>query len=265
MPIAILSAMEQEADSIVAAMTVRDEGEAGRRRWWRGTLLGEDIVVAHSHWGKVAAASTATWLIARFAPSELLFTGVAGAIAPGLRVGDVVVGERLWQHDMDARPILERHQIPLLGEAALAASAAPSAALVAAARAFLGDTLERALPAAVRARFALDAPSVHVGGIASGDRFVHEAAVAAEIRERLPETLCVEMEGAAVAQVCRAFGLPFSICRTISDTADAAAAHDFTAFVEEVARVYALGIVENRLRATREERAAVRRPTRESP
>ena len=253
-PIAILSAMEAEADSIVGAMRVRDSGEAGRRRWWRGTLADTDIVVAHSHWGKVAAASTATWLVASFGVRDLLFTGVAGAIAPGVSVGDVVVGNRLWQHDMDARPILPRHEIPLLGRAALDASVEPSAQLARAARDFLAVRFERDVPRSARERLVPRTPRVHVGGIASGDRFVHDASVAAEIRERLPETLCVEMEGAAVAQVCHAFGVRFSICRTISDAADEQAPDDFSGFVDTIARLYALGIVENwlTLRAARE-------------
>ena len=242
-PIAILSAMEEEADSIVAAMRVHERGEAGRRRWWRGTLAGRDVVVAHSHWGKVAAASTATWLIATFEVSELLFTGVAGAIAPGLRVGDIVVGDVLWQHDMDARPIIPRHEIPLLGRAALATAATARDELVRAARGFVDEGYSAGVSRAVRDRFALGSPRVHVGGIASGDRFVHDARDAADIRARLPEASCVEMEGAAVAQVCAAFDVDFAICRTISDTADEAAPEDFAAFVDEVARVYALDIV----------------------
>ena len=237
--------MEEEADSIVGAMRVRESGEAGRRRWWRGTLADTDIVVAHSHWGKVAAASTATWLIAAFGARELLFSGVAGAIAPGVSVGDIVVGERLWQHDMDARPLLPRHEIPLLGRAALAASPEPSARLAEAARDFVRTRFEREVPAAARARFVPGTPRVHVGGIASGDRFVHEAAAAAEIRTRLPEALCVEMEGAAVAQVCHAFDVAFSICRTVSDAADEQAPGDFAGFIDEIARVYTLGIVES--------------------
>ena len=243
MTIAIMGAMAEEVDALVEAMDVDERGRAGRRDWWRGTLEGCDVVVAFSHWGKVAAASTATWLVATHAPSAFVFTGVAGALDPDLSIGDVVVADVTWQHDMDARPIIERHEIPLLGRAAVATDKALTASLAAAARVYLAGGGGAAVGEPARRRFGIDAPRVVVGGIASGDRFVHAAADAADIRARLPDARCVEMEGAAVAQVCTAFDVPFALVRTISDGADEAAPLDFPRFVDEVARAYSLGIV----------------------
>lgn len=245
MTIAILGAMPEEVDSLVDAMSVRDQGLAGRCRWWRGELYSaEDVVVTFSQWGKVAAASTATWLVATFDVEELLFTGVAGAMSPDLRPGDIVIGNRLWQHDFDARPLIPRHEIPLLGTAVLQIAEPAQKLLQRAARHFVDNDYTERLPASTCTRFNLQAPRVVVGGIASGDRFVHDAIDVADIVQRLPDVVCVEMEGAAVAQVCAAFGVPFSIVRTISDSADATAPVDFQGFVDEVARVYATGIVE---------------------
>jgi tetratricopeptide (TPR) repeat protein len=81
------------------------------------------VVVVFSRWGKVVAATTATHLISDCSVDEILFTGVAGAAQPGLKVGDVVVGARLWQHNMDARSLFLRHEIPLLGQTSFASDA----------------------------------------------------------------------------------------------------------------------------------------------
>ena len=98
----------------------------------------------------------------------------------------------------------------------------------------------------------IDNARVHSGLIASGDRFVSSAADAANIRRDLQSAghtvLAVEMEGAAVAQVCFDYGVPFAAMRTISDRADADAHVDFSAFVQQVASPYALAIVRQYLR-----------------
>ena len=64
-----------------------------------------------------------------------------------------------------------------------------------------------------------------------------------------PDVLGVEMEGAAVAQVCRDYGLPFAAVRTISDRADDSAHVDFPHFVRNVASRYADHIIQGLLRA----------------
>jgi adenosylhomocysteine nucleosidase len=93
----------------------------------------------------------------------------------------------------------------------------------------------------------LEAPVVHRGLIASGDQFVCDPADVAVMRADLQaaghEPLAVEMEGAAVAQVCHDYGVPFAAMRTISDRADAQAHLDFSAFVTQVASPYALAVV----------------------
>jgi adenosylhomocysteine nucleosidase len=84
---------------------------------------------------------------------------------------------------------------------------------------------------------------VHRGLIVSGDRFVCTGAESAALRALLPDALAVEMEGAAVAQVCHDFGKPFAVMRTVSDRADDDAPQDFTRFVSEVASALTRRIV----------------------
>jgi adenosylhomocysteine nucleosidase len=93
------------------------------------------------------------------------------------------------------------------------------------------------------AEFHLHAPRVHQGLIISGDRFVSTSAESQALRQALPEALAVEMEGAAVAQVCHDYGVPFAAVRTISDRADDAAHTDFQRFIREVASRYSLAIL----------------------
>jgi adenosylhomocysteine nucleosidase len=237
-----MGAMNEEIDSLTAELRGASVSQTGSREYHTGQLWGRDVVLAFSRWGKVAAATTATSLIVKHEVSAILFTGVAGGIDPSLRVGDVIVGSRFYHHDMDARPIFERHEIPLLGTRALLADEQLQAGLLAASERFLGRVEEHIAPETLRS-FGIDRPRVAPGEIASGDRFFASKADAAELRERLPLVRCVEMEGAAVAQVCHEHGVPFAVLRTISDAADDSAPVDFLRFLRAVASAYSHGIL----------------------
>lgn len=239
--------MAEENDSLVRQMRDARKLELGRRTYYQGQLWDKDVVVVFSHWGKVAAASTCAVLITHFKVSEIIFTGVAGAVDRSLNVGDIVVGTDLYQHDMDARPIIKRHEIPLLGKAAMASDLPRRELLMQAAIRFLSSQLADSLSAESIERFSLHAPKAIQGAIASGDQFISSEAHVADIGKRLPDVLCIEMEGGAVAQVCAEFDIPFSIVRTISDAANEQAGVDFPQFVKQVAQLYSLGIIKNLL------------------
>ena len=229
--IGIVSAMHEELRALLAHMPDEAVVVRGGRRFWVGHLDGHELVAVQSGIGKVAAATTAALLCAEFAVERALLTGTAGGLAAGVAVGDVVVAEALLQHDMDASPLFARYEVPLYGTDRFATDAAMSAAVAQAARA------------------ALQGAAVHRGLVVSGDRFVASAVESAALRERLPAALAVEMEGAALAQVCHDFGVPFAVVRTISDRADDAALVDFNRFVEEVASRHTLAIVRGWLAA----------------
>jgi adenosylhomocysteine nucleosidase len=239
-----MAAMQEEIDTLLKELPADSEViDHGRRTYHAGRLWGKPVVVVFSRWGKVAAATTATHLIADFGVEEILFTGVAGAALPGLQVGDVVVGARLWQHDMDARPLLPRHEIPLLGRSSFASDDKRRDQLLQAAAAFLRDDLPTAVSEATRAAFHIQSPKAVAGDIASGDKFFADRADLADLLLRLPSIAAVDMESAAVAQVCHEYGVPFTVVRTISDAADESAAHDFPRFLTHVASAYSHGIV----------------------
>ena len=228
MKLGIISAMREEIDALIPqfAHGYRIE-EAGMRTYYHGALFGHQVVLSFSRWGKVASATTATHIIVHDHIDHLLFTGVAGAVSPDLHIGDVIIGTRLYQHDMDARPLFGRYEIPLLGVNSFSTDTAFRTRSFDAMQAFLrGDTHQ-----------------VVYGAIATGDKFFSRKQDLEELRGGLPDVVCVEMEGAAVAQVCYEHQIPFAVVRTISDRADHAAPIDFVRFISEVARHYSHAII----------------------
>ena len=222
---AIVSAMHQELAAVLALLPDEQKQLAGGREFWVGHLHGQEVVAVLSRIGKVAAATTATALIERFQVDRVVFTGVAGGIAVGVDRGDVVIADAFLQHDLDASPLFPRYEVPLYGTDRFATDPA----------------LTDALAAAVRR--ALHGTHVHRGLVVSGDRFVASAAESQALQQALPDALAVEMEGAAFAQVCRDYGVPFAAVRTVSDRADDAAHGDFLSFIDEVASRHSAAIV----------------------
>ena len=155
----------------------------------------------------------------------------------------MVVGTELLQHDMDATPLFPRYEVPLCGTDRFITDAPLRARLLQAAQEFLTQDLHGAVAAAELAAFRIGTPQVSEGMIVSGDKFFASTDELDELRQRLPLALCVEMEGAAVAQVCDEYALPFGIVRIISDAADEHAVHDFPRFSREIARHYSTGIL----------------------
>ncbi|RZL64941.1 MAG: 5'-methylthioadenosine/adenosylhomocysteine nucleosidase [Variovorax sp.] len=239
---AILSALAEEQQGLIELLEQPRKTVHAGRDFWQGTLHGQPVVLALSRIGKVAAATTATALIERFQVSRILFTGVAGGLGDGVEVGDIVVAKDFLQHDMDASPLFPRYEMPLYGRTRFHADAALTALVQAAATA----TLEHSWPEDGRLAFA--GAKVHHGLMASGDQFISGTRESDELRQSLSaaghHVLAVEMEGAAVAQVCHDYAIPFAAVRTISDRADDNAHTDFPAFVRDIASQYARVIVE---------------------
>ncbi|QMV72088.1 5'-methylthioadenosine/adenosylhomocysteine nucleosidase [Comamonas piscis] len=248
MILAILSALPEEQAGIAALLSDASATDYAGRRYTCGQLHGHAVVLALSGIGKVAAASTAATLIERFGAQAIVFTGVAGGLGDGVQVGDVVVASSYAQHDMDASPIFPRYEVPGYGRARFDCDAALSAQLAVAVQQCLASDA-----AAWTAELGLPAPRMHQGLVVSGDRFVSSAAEVQALRSGLQavgmDALAVEMEGAAVAQVCADHGLPFAAMRSISDRADDSAHLDFPVFVQTVASRYAVAIVQQWLAA----------------
>lgn len=244
---AIVAALHDELASVLALMPDEQKEVVGGREFWVGHLHGQDVVAVLSGIGKVSAATTATLLIDRFKVQRIVFTGVAGGLGPGVKVGDVVLARSFLQHDMDASPLFPRHEVPLYGRARFEADAALADALELACERML-HSLPQQLGTLTVDAFGLQAPRLHQGLLISGDRFVATTAESVALQRGLPDALAVEMEGAAFAQVCHDFGVPLAVVRTISDRADDAAHVDFPRFLREVASRYSGALIDTLLR-----------------
>lgn len=226
---AIVSAMHEELAAVLGGMAEPQRVPVAGREFWRGRLEGHEVVVVLARIGKVAAATTAAVLASRFEVDRVIFTGVAGGLGERVRRGDVVVAREFLQHDMDASPLFARHEVPLYGRSRFVADSSLAEALAAAAREALADVLPDA--------------RVHDGLVISGDRFVSTTGEARALQQALPDALAVEMEGAAFAQVCHDFGVPFAAVRTVSDRADDEAHGDFVDFIRTVASPASAAII----------------------
>ena len=245
--IGILGAMAQEIDEVKALLTEKTVVKIANREFVVGKIGTMRCVVAFSKWGKVAASITATLMIQEFAVTDLVFIGTAGALIEGLQIGDVVISKRLVQHDLDARPMISRFEIPLINRVFVDSDPGLSDLAGRAISNLINKGVKQMVGEETVKEFGLN-PKLHFGDIASGDQFINSVEKRDEIKGLLPNVLCVEMEGAAVAQVCLEFGTPFTVIRTISDTADHNAHVDFNKFVSEVANAYSKAIIGEMIR-----------------
>lgn len=244
--IGIMGAMPEEIDGVVALLSNCVAVSMGKRTYFSGQINGIETVVVFSRWGKVAAATTVTTLIHEFKITELLFTGVAGAISPELKIGDIVLGKKLIQHDMDARPLMQQYEIPLLCKTYFESDATHlDTASKAINTVFENKSMHSVIGEQDLMEFNISQPKLFIGDIASGDQFFSTNTQKQNLNSQLPNVLCVEMEGAAVAQVCYEYEIPFSIIRTISDVADETAHIDFPSFIKKVSSKYAADIIKN--------------------
>ena len=230
-PLAIIGAMAEETAPLVTAAVDAVVERAGPFELHRARLGGVPVLLATCGIGKVQAAALTQALLDRGA-AAVLFTGVAGGVDPSLRVGDLVVATDALQHDVDVTALgYALGQVP--GHDAVRWVADPE--------------LRDRVVAAARAVATAEGVQLVVGTVASGDRFVADPAEVARLRATFGAA-CAEMEGAAVAQVCAAWGVPWAIVRSVSDTADHDARVDFRAFTK-VAAARAVAVVQGTLEA----------------
>ena len=232
-PTAILGAFKDEIrmleDSISGKEIITLEGI----KFVQGKLHGKSVVVAYTGIGKVNAAMTTTLLIHNFHPRAILFTGIAGSINPEITPGDIVVGKRTVQHDLnyvyDDSIVSYRPTNPVTdtldpvfypADPTLLHLADSVCSLLTLKKVDLGDTVVQ--------------PKIWSGTIATGDSFVASQKLKDQLIARFSAD-AVEMEGAAVAQVCYQFSIPCLIIRSISDSANDDAHLDIEKFLNTAA------------------------------
>lgn len=209
--IGIIGAMVEEIELLHQNVSDISETKKAGVTYYSGTLHGIDVIYCKSGVGKVNAA-ICTQVLLSMGVEAVWFTGVAGALNPGLEVGDIVISSSALQHDMDVTPLgFAKGVIPFQEVSDFSADAS----LIALAQ---------------RVGGVLFPNHVLVGKIVSGDQFIASRDKVTELYEQF-EGACVEMEGAAVAQVCYANEIPFVIIRSMSDKADGSADVTYQEFV----------------------------------
>jgi adenosylhomocysteine nucleosidase len=242
MAIGIISAMLEEVQSLINVLQNVKISEKGMRSYYEGTLNKKEVIIVFSRWGKVASAVTTTQLINDYSIDEIIFTGVAGSLNNSLRIGDIIIGTNLYQHDMDTRPLFNQFEIPLLGKTYFQTQ--NNTQLENAVLKFTAS-IESHISQENLSKFDIKKVQIRKGTILSGDQFISTQKKVAKLKETIPNALCVEMEGASVAQVCYEYKIPYSIIRVISDNANDDAPIDFPLFTKAIACKYAKGIIEN--------------------
>ena len=243
--IGIMSAMVEEMDSLLEELKKDKVLTIGQREYHVGKLWDKDVVLVFSRWGKVAASSTTTTLITEFKVDEIIFTGVAGAIDSDVNIGDIIVAENLFQHDFDASPFLLKHVLPLILKKEIGTNPIVRNKLFDASSNFVDNQINDVISEDYLKEYKISNPKVIIGNVASGDQFIKDDLKRNEIKSSLDNVLAVEMEGAAVAQVCYEFNVPLGVIRTISDDANNNAIKDFPKFVYNVASQYSFQIIKN--------------------
>ena len=197
MKIGILVAMSVEFNQLFRLMEDKSTASEGGTEFTTGKIGQHEIILMQCGIGKVNAAMGTTLLIRHFAPDCIISTGCAGGIDARLSVMDVVVSRELVYHDVDCGTTLgcelgQVQGLPLR---------------------FQGD--RRLVDAAT----GLDTTTqIHAGLICTGDQFITSRETLDKIKQNFPDGLAVDMESAAIAQVCYLQGVPFVSFRVISDT-----------------------------------------------
>lgn len=208
--IGIIAALECELRVLVDALENSVEETVGGTKMYTGHIGNYDVVLMLCGIGKVSAALGAQAMITRFAPEMVINIGCAGALSEKLRVGDIVLADKTVEWDIDLMPIgLPRGYISAL------------------------DSVMVRVDQEINALLAeVIGPEAYHGTIASGDQFVSRPEQRKLILDSFPDALCAEMEGAAIGHVCAQNNIPFTIVRSISDTANGDSGVEFAAFAE---------------------------------
>jgi adenosylhomocysteine nucleosidase len=213
MKIGIIGAMEVEVVKLRDQLSNRNEQKKGSFVFYTGTLNNVEIVLLQSGIGKVNAAIGAAILIDNFQPDYVINTGAAGGFSGDLKVGDIVISKEVIHHDMDCTVFgYKIGQVPGM----------PAS--------FIAD--EKLISLAEKSVHLLTDLQTKKATILTGDQFMNNAEATNKIKTLFPNAEAVEMEGAAIAQTCYQFNIPFVVIRSISDIAGQENAMEYQEFVE---------------------------------
>lgn len=216
MKVAIIGAMEEEVTILRDKIENKEVVTIAGSEFTTGVMNGMDVILLKSGIGKVNAAMSTAILLERFKPDYVINTGSAGGFKQTLNVGDVVISSEVVHHDVDVTAFgYEYGQVPQL----------PAR--------FVAD--EKLVQIAQKCAKEIEGIQVEKGLIATGDSFMNDPARVDFIRTKFNELYAVEMEAAAIAQVCYQFAVPFVIIRALSDIAGKESNISFDQFLHKAA------------------------------
>ena len=240
-PIGVLSALPEEEAAFANIFREIETGERGGFSIRHGSIDNKPVVMVRTGIGKVNAALATSMLIQDFYCRAVVMAGVAGSLDPAIGIGDVVVADRVVQHDygatIDGR--IKAYQpgtLPLPGNEGPVGYVPAPAMLDLLKRSVRGIDLAPLSRELTGGEFRM--PKVCLGTVATGDSFIN----CARTRDRLYHefgAIAVEMEGAAVAQVATLYNKPWVVVRGMSDLAGAASHVSFPLFAKDVSTAVA--------------------------
>ena len=249
MKIGIISAVPDEIKTIHSDIKFTDSEIRGIRSYYTGKYSKIDLVLVYSGVGKVSATIAATTLIEHFKVDKIIFTGLAGAVCADLDRGDIILGDKAYQHDLDGRPLCKNQfEVPFTGQGLIHLNSSDIGLAEKSIRNFL-DNFSNYVDMSELNRLHVKNPDLYIGTIASGDIFVQDVKNQKNLFAEGMNTLAVEMEGAAVAQVCDDYNIPYILVRIVSDKANDSAHVSLEEFSSNLASHFASGIVQEILKS----------------
>lgn len=224
--IGIIAAMDSELSLLLNELEERKEETIYGLVFYSGKLEEKSVVLVKAGIGKVNASRCTQILIDHYNPRYIINTGIAGGVAPSLKVGDVVVANGLLQHDFDVTAFGHAKGYLCTGENDKEPTVFKSDE-------FLLNAIFKSAETVVGRN------NVHIGLIATGDQFISSLEKKKELRNEFGVS-AAEMEGGAIAQTASMSGVPFAVIRAISDLADGTASSSYTEFEEKAASFSAL-------------------------
>lgn len=216
MKIAIIAAMEEEVQILRGDMKNTATENVVGCEFTEGLLGGKEVVLLKSGIGKVNAAMSTTILLERYKPDYVINTGSAGGFHHSLNVGDVVISTEVRHHDVDVTIFdYEYGQVPGMPPA------------------YIAD--EKLREVATESSKSVTEIQVVEGLIATGDSFMNDADRVEFVRSKIGDIYAVEMEAAAVSQVCHQYQTPFIVIRALSDIAGKESNISFDQFLDKAA------------------------------
>ena len=197
--IAIIVAMQSEFNLVSNILEHAEPREIEGAKALVGELSGKQIILLKSGIGKVNAAMQVTSLIAEMHPDYIINSGVAGGIGEGMHQGDIVVGTETCYHDVwcGEGEWGQVQGFPLKFQASLE----------------LVNNMK-----SLNSQLSTFNSQLIFGLICTGDQFISDFATLQGIKRNFPDGKAVDMESAAIAQVCFAKQVPFMSLRIVSDT-----------------------------------------------